>query len=118
MRFASLTASYGCLTIATMEQLKAEGFQFNSQAGAELLARTVANKDSRDEAALLTLIELGRRWPWPASRLLDFPERLDLWSNSHRWTMTAISSCGTQWTTTGDASWPGSGNTSKADPMR
>ena len=118
MRFASLTASYGCLTIATMEQLKAEGFQFNPQAGAELLARMVANRNSRDEAAMLALIELGCHWPSPASRLLDFAERLDFWSNPHRWTMTAISSRSTQRTTTGDASWPGSRNTSKADPMR
>lgn len=42
-----------------MEPLKAEGFQFNSQAGAELLARMVANRNSRDEAAMLALIELG-----------------------------------------------------------
>lgn len=47
------------LTTETVEQLKAEGFQFNSQAGAELLARTVANKNSRDEAAMLALVELG-----------------------------------------------------------
>jgi hypothetical protein len=47
------------LTAETVEQLKAEGFQFGSQAGAELLARTVANKESRDEAAMRALIELG-----------------------------------------------------------
>ncbi|MEO6104329.1 MAG: ankyrin repeat domain-containing protein [Pseudoxanthomonas sp.] len=47
------------LTTETVEQLKAGGFKFDSQAGAELLARTVANDDSRDEAAMLALIELG-----------------------------------------------------------
>jgi hypothetical protein len=47
------------LTVESLERLKAEGFRFDSQEGAELLARTVANKESRDEAAMLALIELG-----------------------------------------------------------
>lgn len=83
MRFASLTASYGCLAKGAVEQLKAEGFRYDSQEGAELLAHTMANKESSDEAAMLALIELGAPRPWPASRHQDFPERLDLWSNPH-----------------------------------
>lgn len=42
--------------VATLE---AEHFAFNSQAGAELLARAVNNPDSHDDAAMLRLIELG-----------------------------------------------------------
>ncbi|WP_162315335.1 hypothetical protein [Pseudoxanthomonas yeongjuensis] len=83
MRFASLTASYGRLAKGAVEQLKAEGFRFDLQEGAELLARTVASRESSDEAAILALIELESPRPWPASRHQDFPERLDLWSNPH-----------------------------------
>ena len=39
--------------------LEAEHFVFNSQAGADLLARAVNNPDSHDDAAMLRLIELG-----------------------------------------------------------
>lgn len=42
-----------------VERLKAEGFRFDSQAGADLLARAVANDDSHDDEAMLRLVELG-----------------------------------------------------------
>jgi peroxiredoxin len=47
------------LAAAAVEQLKAAGFNFRSQAGAELLARAVTNKGSRDDQAMLQLVELG-----------------------------------------------------------
>jgi uncharacterized protein DUF6438/ankyrin repeat protein len=53
------SGSWKHLTTETVQQLEAEGFQFDSQAGAELLARAVANKEARDEAAMLELIERG-----------------------------------------------------------
>ena len=47
------------LTKESMGYLKAEGFAFDSQAGAELLARAMANHDTHDEEAMLELIEMG-----------------------------------------------------------
>lgn len=47
------------LTKESLGYLKAEGFAFNSQAGAELLARAVANHGTHDEEAMLELIEMG-----------------------------------------------------------
>lgn len=47
------------LTTESVNYLKAEGFAFDSQAGAELLARAVANDKTQDQAAMLALIELG-----------------------------------------------------------
>jgi hypothetical protein len=47
------------LSRAAVERLKAEGFEFRSQAGADLLARVVSSEESHDNAAMLRLIELG-----------------------------------------------------------
>jgi hypothetical protein len=42
-----------------LERLKAAGFNFRSQAGADLLARTIVNDRSHDDRAMLRLVELG-----------------------------------------------------------
>jgi hypothetical protein len=47
------------LTEEGVEHLQKEGFDFRSAPGADLLARTVANDRSRDDQALLRLIEFG-----------------------------------------------------------
>ena len=47
------------LTTESVSYLKAEGFDFGSQAGAKLLARAVANEKTVDQAAMLELIEMG-----------------------------------------------------------
>lgn len=47
------------LSRAAVDRLKAQGFDFRSQAGADLLARAVSNEESLDNEAMLRLIELG-----------------------------------------------------------
>ena len=47
------------LSVEAVEQLKATKFRFDSAAGANLLARALSNEDSRDDAAMLMLVELG-----------------------------------------------------------
>lgn len=47
------------LASPAVEHLKAEHFDFRSPQGAELLARAIANPNVRDDAAILSLIELG-----------------------------------------------------------
>jgi hypothetical protein len=47
------------LSQTAVERLQAERFDFQSQAGADLLARVVSNRDSHDNTAMLRLIELG-----------------------------------------------------------
>lgn len=47
------------LSRQSVEQLKAEGFKFDSQEGADLLARAVMNESSQDDQAILSLVELG-----------------------------------------------------------
>jgi hypothetical protein len=47
------------LTEEGVEHLQKQGFDFHSTSGADLLARSVANPDSRDDRALLRLIKLG-----------------------------------------------------------
>jgi hypothetical protein len=47
------------LSEAAVAVLKAEHFNFASQAGADLLARAVRNEDTHDDQAILSLISLG-----------------------------------------------------------
>lgn len=47
------------LSSFALDRLQAEGFKFNSRAGADLLARSVTNNDSHDDAAMVRLIGLG-----------------------------------------------------------
>jgi len=47
------------LSRRAVQQLKSEGFKFDSQAGADLLARAVANEDSHDDEATRLLVEWG-----------------------------------------------------------
>ncbi|WP_242165419.1 ankyrin repeat domain-containing protein [Lysobacter sp. M15] len=42
-----------------VERLQREGFRFDSKEGAELLARATANEESRDNKAIVRLVELG-----------------------------------------------------------
>lgn len=53
------TSDWTDLSLEGVEQLRREGFDFTSQAGADLLMRAVANRDAGDERAMLRLIELG-----------------------------------------------------------
>lgn len=47
------------VTAEGVDQLEREGFRFNSQAGADLLARAVANDEAHDDAAMVRLMSLG-----------------------------------------------------------
>lgn len=54
-----------------LEHLKVEGFRFDSRDGADLLARAVANRATRDDGSMLELVKLGApldggafRAPW------------------------------------------------------
>lgn len=47
------------LSSEAVELLELEGFQFDSRAGGEMLARAIANTDTKDEQAMLRLIEMG-----------------------------------------------------------
>jgi hypothetical protein len=53
------TGMWANLTVEGVEHLQKEGFDFRSAAGADLLARAVANDGTRDDQALLRLIKLG-----------------------------------------------------------
>jgi hypothetical protein len=56
---ASQAKEWVTLAMPAVDHLVAEGFRFNSDVGAELLLRAVANRDGVDDAAILKLIELG-----------------------------------------------------------
>lgn len=47
------------LSMATVEQLKSENFDFRSRDAATILARAIANEETLDNDAILTLIRLG-----------------------------------------------------------
>lgn len=47
------------LSQAAVSQLEQSGFDFQSQAGADMLGRAASNPDNHDEAAMRRLIELG-----------------------------------------------------------
>ncbi|MBD8874146.1 ankyrin repeat domain-containing protein [Rhodanobacter sp. DHB23] len=53
------SAMWTHLSRESLERLKAEGFRFDSRDGADLLARAMANRDSRDDGAMLELVKLG-----------------------------------------------------------
>jgi len=53
------TSEWIHLSLAAVERLQSENFDFTSQEGADTLARAVANDGSTDEAALLRMIDLG-----------------------------------------------------------
>jgi ankyrin repeat protein len=52
------SAMWTHLSQESLGQLKAEGFRFDSRDSADLLARAVANRDSRDDDAMLELVKL------------------------------------------------------------
>lgn len=56
---ASGTQGFVNLSGEAVERLKQQGFDFRSQAGADLLANAVANQKSRDDQAMLRVVELG-----------------------------------------------------------
>ncbi|MDN5781524.1 MAG: ankyrin repeat domain-containing protein [Luteimonas sp.] len=53
------SANWVKLSGEAIDRLQEEGFAFDSQAGADLLARAVTNDDGHDDAAMARLIELG-----------------------------------------------------------
>lgn len=53
------TADWTRLSMASVERLQQEGFDFHSKQGADLLVRALANDDGNDEQAMLKLVELG-----------------------------------------------------------
>ncbi|CAM0998998.1 ankyrin repeat domain-containing protein [Rhodanobacter sp. Root179] len=53
------TFEWTSLSMAAVEQLQREGFDFDSQQAADTLARAVANERGSDEAAMLRMIDLG-----------------------------------------------------------
>lgn len=53
------SANWVTLSGEALDRLQQEGFAFDSQAGADLLARAVANDDGHDDAAMARLIALG-----------------------------------------------------------
>lgn len=56
---ASQARAWVTLGMSAVDRLVAEDFSFDSEEGAELLSRAVANPDGVDDAAILKLIELG-----------------------------------------------------------
>lgn len=53
------TSEWTHLSLAAVERLQSENFDFASQQAADTLARAVANDESTDEAAMLRMIDLG-----------------------------------------------------------
>lgn len=53
------TSEWKNLSMAAVDQLQREGFDFRSRAAADLLARAVVNDQGQDEPAMLRMIQLG-----------------------------------------------------------
>jgi len=53
------TSEWKNLSMAAVDRLQGEGFDFRSQAAADLLARAVVNDEGQDEPAMLRMIQWG-----------------------------------------------------------
>jgi len=73
------SANWLHLSLESLDSLRKSGFKFYSRAGADLLARAIANEEARDDAAILKLIELSAPIDGKAdSELSQDPQRSTL----------------------------------------